>query len=97
MNDKSFVLLWLAACLLPSLFSIPLFLLEHRNLLTPPGGIIYVELGLALMLCMVAIACWKRAWKWKLLAGLATLFGLIVQVIVLGIIALHIGGLAGVQ
>lgn len=97
MNDKSFVMIWLTACFLPSIFSLPLFLLEHHGLPTPSGGIIYIELGAALILSLATIACWKRAWIWKLIAGLATIFIIITQVILLGIIALHIGGLAGVQ
>jgi hypothetical protein len=97
MRDKRLFAMWILTCVLPSLITIPLLLLEYYNLVTLFGGIIYIELGVAFILAMVVTVFWKRTWLSKFLTGLATIIILAMQVIVLGIIALHLDGLAGVQ
>ncbi len=98
MNQKWVISMWLAGSLFPSFVAAFLLVLQSAGRgIVLPGMFLYLELAVALFMCIVALCLWRINWKWKLLAGMFSVFCLLGQLILLGVLALMQGGLDGIQ
>ena len=98
MNQKWTISMWLAGSLLPSIISVLLLVLRSfGRRLVLPGISLYLELLVALIICIVALCLWKINWRWKLLTGGFSVLCLLAQLIVLGALAMRHAGLDGIQ